>query len=140
MGIFEDIYIKARSGVLKIGDKANKVWDISKYKIEIAEKKNEISDKYRLVGKYVYDIHKTGDNFDIDDVTDWLEDIDNLKLYIKECEEKISRIQDKEICSYCKSKNDSGSRFCSNCGRSMSKLDESKNDNNNDISSETIED
>ena len=125
MGIFEDLYMKAHSGISKIGNKTNKVWNISKCKIEIAEKKGAISEKCKLIGKYVYDMYKSGDKFEIDDVMDWISNIDDLKTDIRKCEEQISILQEKELCSYCKSKNDAGSRFCSNCGRSITKFSDS---------------
>lgn len=123
MGIFEDLYIKASKAVSKIGEKTNKILNISKYKIEIAEKKNSVSEKYKLIGKYVYDMYKSEDKFEIDDVMDWISEIDKLKSCINKCEEQISKVQEKELCSYCKSQNDAGSKFCSNCGRSISKFD-----------------
>lgn len=119
MGVFEDLYIKMRSGVSKIGDKTNKLLSISKLKIEMAERNNSISEKYRLIGKYVYDMYRNGNVFDVEDVTDWIEEINTLKSHIKDCEEKISQVQEKELCSYCRSKNEAGSKYCSNCGKSI---------------------
>lgn len=120
MGIFEDLYIKMRGGVCKIGDKTSKILNISKIKIEMAEKKSLIFEKYKLIGKYVYDMYDNQENFEFEDITDWLEEIKNLKLGMQECEKRLHRAQDKLFCPYCNYKNGSNAVFCSKCGKKIS--------------------
>ena len=120
MGFLEDCYLNVKSGISKATEKTKKVLNISKLKIEMAERRNCINDKYKLIGKYVYDMYKGGEKFEIEDIADWLEEIDALSSSIEECEERLHRAQDKICCHYCKSKNESGSKFCSNCGKKIS--------------------
>ena len=108
-----------RKGVAKVGDKANKILNISRLKIEMAERKNAVDEKYKLIGKYAYDMFINNDNFDFDDISDWLEEIKILQNGIKECENQINKVKEKSLCKYCKSSNESGARFCSNCGKSF---------------------
>ena len=67
----------------------------------MAEKKNLIFEKYKLIGKYVYDMYNNDEKFEFEDIMDWLEEIKNLKLSMKECERRLHRAQDKLFCSYC---------------------------------------
>lgn len=119
MGVFEDLYIKMRDEMCKIGDKTGKILNISKIKIEMAEKKNSIFEKYRLIGKYVYDMYDNGENFEFEDIADWLEEVKNLKLSMKDCEKRLHRAQDKLFCPYCNCKNESGAIFCNHCGKKI---------------------
>lgn len=120
MGIFEDLYIKMRNEMYKIGDKTGKILNISKIKIEMAEKKNLIFEKYKLIGKYVYDMYDNNEKFEFEDIIDWLEEIQNLKLGMKDCEKRLHRAQDKLFCPYCNYKNESDAVFCSKCGKKIS--------------------
>ncbi len=141
MGIFEDLYIKMRDGIYKVGDKTGKLLNISKIKIEMAEKKNLIFEKYKLIGKYVYDMYNNDEKFEFEDIMDWLEEIKNLKLSMKECERRLHRAQDKLFCSYCSHKNESDAIFCGKCGKriSFSGNKEKSNDPENSESSEEVE-
>ncbi|MBO6127119.1 MAG: zinc ribbon domain-containing protein [Clostridia bacterium] len=120
MGIFEDLYIKMRGGVCKIGDKTSKILNISKIKIEMAEKKNLIFEKYKLIGKYVYDMYENQESFEFEDIMDWLEEIKKLRLGIKDCEKRLHCAQNKLFCPYCNYKNESNAVFCSKCGKKIS--------------------
>lgn len=142
MGIFEDLYIKMRDGIYKVGDKAGKLLNISRIKIEMAEKNNSIFEKYKLIGKYVYDMYDNNEKFEFEDIMDWLEEIKNLKLSMKECERKLNRAQDKIFCSHCNYNNESDAIFCGKCGRRISfsgNKQEKSNNPENYKSSEKIE-
>lgn len=131
MGIFEDLYIKMRNEMYKIGDKTGKILNISKIKIEMAEKKNLIFDKYKLIGKYVYDMYDNNEKFEFEDIIDWLEEIKNLKLSMKDCEKRLHRAQDKLFCPYCNYKNESDAIFCSKCGKKISFYNSNSNSSSN---------
>ena len=142
MGIFEDLYIKMRDVIYKVGDKTGKLLNISKIKIEMAEKKNLIFEKYKLIGKYVYDMYNNDEKFEFEDIMDWLGEIKNLKLSMKECERRLHRAQDKLFCSYCNYKNESDAIFCGKCGKKISfsgSADSKQEKNNNSESPESTE-
>ena len=109
-----------KSGVHKVGEKTNKILNISKLKIEMAEYKNSISDRQRLVGKYVYDTYNSERDFNFDDVAAWLEEIKNLELKIISCEEKLQNVQNRLKCPNCGSNNSSDAKYCKFCGRKLS--------------------
>ena len=54
MGLLEDVVINAKSAVTVVSEKAGKIVDISKLRINAAELNNEINKRYESLGRVVY--------------------------------------------------------------------------------------
>ena len=119
MGIFEDLYIKARSKLYGLSKKAGKYLDISKLKIKIAECEKDIEIKHQKIGEIVYNKIINDEIFDKIDVLELVNDINNLKEDMHDYTEKINSLKGKCICKFCNSLNNEGSQFCSTCGNSL---------------------
>ena len=59
MGVFEDIFVKAKGAVDAIGEKAGQYVGVSKLNIRLAELKNDLKNEYENLGKIVYKCNKT---------------------------------------------------------------------------------
>ena len=125
MGIFEDLYIKARSRLYGIGKIAGKYLDISKLKIKVAECEKDVEVKYQKIGEIVYNKVENDEVFDKVDVLELVNDINNLKEDMREYMEKINSLKGKRACKFCNSLNNAGSQFCSTCGNCLSYVDPS---------------
>ena len=77
MGLLEDVVINAKSAVTVVSEKAGKIVDISKLRINAAELNNEINKRYESLGRVVYDAKKT-DNSAEELITECVAAIDDL--------------------------------------------------------------
>lgn len=118
MGLFEDMFIKAKSAAEVAGEKAGKIVDVSKLNIEMAELKGELKTKFENLGKIVYHSNRSGsDDEGIDGVVDGqISEIDVLCARIEELKDQIAHLKNKVICKICGYHNNDEALYCSKCG------------------------
>ena len=122
MGLLEDVVINAKSAVTVVSEKAGKIVDISKLRINAAELNNEINKRYESLGRVVYDAKKT-DNSAEELITECVAAIDDLYEQLDAVNEQISAIRNRTVCKVCGEENPQGASFCCKCG---TKLDNRK--------------
>lgn len=116
--IFDNIISKAKDLADMTGQKAGEIIDVSKIKISIADIKNAINKSYEEIGKYYYD--QTVNNNDNSALIQTLiEDVNEKNQKLNELNEKYEQIKNIIICPNCKTKNESGSYYCSKCGEKI---------------------
>ena len=116
MGVFEDIFVKAKGAVDAIGEKAGQYVDVSKLNIHLMELKSELKGEYENLGKIVYKYNKSGE----DGKTEFnvcIAQIDNINLRIEELKKQIATIKNKLLCKSCDHLNEQDSIFCAKCGQ-----------------------
>ena len=142
MGVFEDLYIKARSKIYKFSKKAGKYLDISKLKIKLAECENDINIKYQKIGEIIYNKIENSESLDKCDIIEFVNDINDLKKEQEDYKNKINSLKGKCICKFCNSLNGSDAQFCSSCGNNLiykenieSDFNKTDSNNNNECDS-----
>ena len=100
----------------KLADKSK---DIEKLKGNVAQKKMELGDlAFRLYGE---------DKITEPDMLKICEDITNYQKEIDQLNNMIIDLQSKVLfCPYCTSPNEAGDRFCSRCGKDITRSEEVK--------------
>lgn len=104
---------------------------------EIKRLESSIRDDYVSVGLLVYELHKMGKSFDIEDFSSKFESIDQKKLQLSKLERESSEedifqnhtksntddsysdVKDEIICSNCGAKNTKYVAYCSSCGTEL---------------------
>ncbi len=124
MGVFEDIFVKAKVAVDALGEKAGQFVDVSKLNIKLAELKSDLKAEFENLGKTVY--HSEKNDSDIEsEIRSGIAQIDNLNLQIEELKKQIASMKNKILCKSCGSQNEEGSSYCTKCGESLSNSSES---------------
>lgn len=136
MGLFEDIFIKAKDAANNVGEKAGKLVDISKLNIEIAETKNKLKGKLENLGKIVYQNEKNGiSNEKV--LKEEVKKIDDVYAEIEDIKKELALIKKKVICKACGEENFSDAFYCSKCGHTLEIKCTCKPDSNYKQNSET---
>ena len=89
MSILEDVLLNAKSAVDTVGKKAGKVIDASKLTIAAADIKAEISKKYEILGRIVYEAKTTGKCYD-KSIEEIVTKINELKAQLASVNEMIA--------------------------------------------------
>ncbi len=118
MGIFEDVLLNARSAVDAVGKTAGKVIDSSKLRLAAADLKSEISHKYQILGRVVYEESAKGKDFS-KNKTELIEKITELKTQLDSVNDLIAKASNKKKCSSCGAYNAKNAQFCSKCGERL---------------------
>lgn len=119
MGLFEDVVVNAKSAINVVGNKASKLVDISKLKINETEINNKISKTFEQLGKSVYNDYKQGiDSKSIIEAS--VKEADELYLQLDAVREQISLAKNKVKCKSCGYENEPCVRYCGGCGASLS--------------------
>lgn len=124
MGVLEDFFVKAKTAVGNIGEKAGQFVDVSKLNIRMAELKSDLRNEYENLGKSVYKSKKE----QIEDpaaVNYMIAQIDNLCIQIDELRKQIAAMKNKVLCKFCDQPNETGSSYCAKCGKKI-EVEESK--------------
>lgn len=127
MGLFEDMYVKAKSAVDMVGEKAGQIMDISKHNINMAELKSVLRKKFAELGSIVYYGHKEG-NVDEVLINSKIKEVDELNREIDSLSKRIAELKNKLICRSCSHQNEMDSLFCSKCGSALDIKCEVSND------------
>ncbi len=118
MGILEDVLLNARTAVDSVGKKAGKMIDMSKLTLAAADLKAEISKKYEILGRVIFESKQTGKNYD-KSVEELIEKIADLQAQLKTVNEAIGNSKQKAKCPSCGAYNAKGSVFCNKCGEKL---------------------
>ena len=115
MGVFEDLFVKAKVAVDVIGEKTGLFVDVSKLKIKMAELKAELKKEFESLGKSVHHAKKNGQD-NTNAVTIQVEQIDNLLVQIESLKAEIASMKNRIVCKACGNQNEKEASFCSKCG------------------------
>lgn len=119
MGVFEDIFVKAKAAAGALGEKAGQYVDVSKLNIRLAEFKNDLNGEFENLGKIVYESQKN----EVENragINASIAQIDNITLQIEELKKQIASIKNKVLCISCGSQNETDSIYCARCGAKLS--------------------
>lgn len=122
MGMFEDIFVKAKGAVDAIGEKAGQYVDVSKLNIRLAELKNDLKNEYENLGKIVYNCNKSGEDSK-SQINISVAQIDNMILRIEELKNQVATLKNKVLCKSCEHLNEKDSVYCAKCGEKLLKPD-----------------
>ncbi len=118
MGVFEDIFVKAKGAVDAIGEKAGQYVDVSKLNIRLMELKSDLKDEYENLGKTVYKCAKDGADGK-SEVNVIVAQIDNINLRIEDLKKQIATLKNRVICKSCEHLNEQDAVFCAKCGQKL---------------------
>ncbi len=123
MGVFEDLFVKAKVAVDVIGEKAGQFVDTSKLNIKMAEMKSELKKEFESLGKTVYNANKnnTESKFEVDIQ---IRQIDSLHVQIEKLKNEIAAMKNKTLCKACGNQNEKDSSFCAKCGGELEQSSE----------------
>lgn len=118
MGMFDDVFVNAKSAANAVGKKAGKLVDLSKLRISAADLNGEISKKFQSLGREVYSAKKAG--------TDPSAAIESASAEISELMEQLDAVNAqlaaahaKIICGYCGQENSQDAVYCCKCGHRL---------------------
>lgn len=118
VGVFEDIFVKAKSAANVVGQKAGLFFDVSKLNIELAEFKSELKKKHESLGKIIYHAEKN-DNKNEGLIKEIVGEIDEILGEIDKVKDEIASKKNKVFCKKCENQNNCDSKFCSKCGEKL---------------------
>lgn len=118
MGLFEDMFIKAKDTANNIGLKAGKIVDVSKLNLELAETKSHLKSKFENIGKILYSSTKNGE-FSSDSVENEIKEIDTIYYRIESIKKEIALLKNKIVCKTCGSENSFDALYCNKCGHTL---------------------
>ncbi len=118
MSIFEDVLLNARSAVDAVGKKAGKVIDVSKLKLAAADLKSEITHKYQILGRVVFEESATNKDYS-KNKAELIGKIEELRSELDSVNELIAKASNKKKCASCGTYNPKNSQFCSKCGEKL---------------------
>lgn len=119
MGIIEDVLLNARTAVDTVGKKAGQVIDVSKLRLASADLRSEISRKYQILGRVVFEEAATGKDY-TKNKEELIESITELKGELESVTEMIAKSSQKVKCEVCGSYNSKNAVFCNKCGEKLS--------------------
>lgn len=125
MGVFEDIFVKAKGAVDAIGEKAGQYVDVSKLNIRLMELKSDLKNEYENLGKTVYKCAKEGADGK-SEVNVIVAQIDNINLRIEDLKKQIATLKNRVLCKSCEHLNEQDAVFCAKCGQKLSEQGEIK--------------
>lgn len=125
MGVFEDIFVKAKGAVDAIGEKAGQYVDVSKLNIRLMELKSDLKNEYENLGKTVYKCAKEGTDGK-SEVNVIVAQIDNITLRIEDLKQQIATLKNRVLCKSCEHLNEQDAVFCAKCGQKLSEQGEIK--------------
>ncbi len=118
MSLLDDVIINSTAVISAVGKKTSEVVEKSKKRISTAELKEEIAEQFESLGRYVYDTHKSGLT-DNEVVTNYIDEISELIVQLKELQESLDNSKKKILCPACFTENTADSVYCKHCGSSL---------------------
>lgn len=118
MGIFDDIMVNAKSAANAVGKKAEQIVDFSKLKYAESGIENEISQKLKELGGFVYDSMTAGE-MDKALLEKKTAELKELYHQLDMTREMIAASKNKKCCKACGILNDKDSLFCGKCGAKL---------------------
>ena len=115
MSTFDDILYKAKTVVVVAGEKTGEFIELTKLRMNAAQKEKEITMSLEGMGRLVYEANKSG--LDADELLDvCIERVDTLTAELEGLREKINRCKGLVICAGCGVANAEDACFCKRCG------------------------
>lgn len=112
--IFSDIK-KTVDGAVK---KSGELLEITKVKLAISDKKNQIDSRLKALGKLVYDA--SGPEYSEQEGADALiDELNALYAELKDSEARLAELKSEVICTKCGSSCSDDSAYCKNCGEKL---------------------
>ncbi|MBQ6143063.1 MAG: zinc ribbon domain-containing protein [Clostridia bacterium] len=118
MGIFENIFMKAKGAVDALGEKAGQFVDVSKLNIRVAELKSDLKNEFESLGKTVYNCEKNHID-SAQETNTFVSNIDNIYIQIEELKKQIAEMKNKVICKFCGGANENNALYCGKCGKKL---------------------
>ncbi len=118
MGVFEDIFVKAKGAVDALGEKAGQFVDVSKLNIKMAELKSDLKNEYEALGKTVYNCEKNHID-SASEVTNASLRIDSIYMQIEELKKQVAKMKNKVLCKECGNANNVNDSYCGKCGKEL---------------------
>lgn len=123
MGILDDVVVNAKSAAETVGRTAEKLVDVSKLKIAIAEVNAEITKRYQALGEYVYENNADVLSSDAE-ATGLISEIGDLKVQAESIMRELLVKQNKKACPACGKLSAVEAIFCSVCGAKLGQEEE----------------
>jgi len=118
MSFFEDAVLSAKGFGSAVSKKTGQFVDITKLRVNAADINGEINNRYKALGKAVYEARKSG--ADISGIVEeCVSGIDALHDRLDEVNRAIAELQNKVCCPSCGATMEPKSLFCSRCGARM---------------------
>lgn len=131
MGILDDVVVNAKSAAETVGRTAEKLMDVSKLKIAIAEVNAEITKRYQALGEYVYDNNADVLSSDAE-ATGLVSEIGELKVQAESMNRELLGKQNKKACCKCGTLCAVAASFCSVCGAKLAQEEKKEAENKDD--------
>lgn len=123
MAFFDELKDKASDAAVVAGKAVSDVYEATKLKMAIAEKKGTVKAIFKEVGEMVYNNYKNGD-VGQDEIEDKMTEIDSIMEEIAALKERQMKIKKLRACSNCGSKIPDDCNFCPKCGKELSDKEE----------------
>lgn len=114
----EDVVCKAKELAQNAGKKTGELVNLGKLKLEAAETAHEISERYEMIGKYVYEAHKNGADA-TEKLQSLFEKVDVLQQKAAELEAQINELRRMKHCEECGCQNPKAAQYCQKCGKKL---------------------
>lgn len=124
MSFFEDAFISVKDFGSAVSRKTGQMVDVTKLKMSAAEISNEISNRYKALGKAIYDAQKSGVSIE-GIIAECVSSIDALNERLDAVNSRIAGLQNKISCKSCGATLDPKAVFCSRCGARISRQEKS---------------
>ncbi len=124
MAFLDDLKDKASDAAVVAGRAVSDVYEATKIKMAIAEKKGTVKAIFKEVGEMVYNSYKDGE-IDKDEIEDKISEIDSIMEEIAALKDKQMKIKKLRSCVGCGSKIPDDCKFCPKCGKDLSETVES---------------
>ena len=118
MGVFEDIFVKAKGAVDALGEKAGQFVDVSKLNIKMAELRSDLKNEYEALGKTVYNCEKNHID-SASEITNASLRIDSIYMQIEELKKQVAKMKNKVLCKECGNANNVNDSYCVKCGKEL---------------------
>jgi len=118
MAFFDDLKDKASDAAVVAGKAMSDVYEVTRLKMSIAEKKGAVKTIFKEVGELVYNGYRKGET-DNDEIEEKMLEIDSIMEEIESLKEKQMKIKKLRACPACGSQIPEGCNFCPKCGNDM---------------------
>ena len=116
MEIFEKIGQAATDAYNVAADKTSRLAREAKLRMKMNEKKSDINDIYKQIGKKVYEEH-IRENFDAKiELEEECAKIDTISKEIEEMLKELLELKDRKKCEECHIEIEKDSKYCPECG------------------------
>ncbi len=124
MAFLDDLKDKASDAAVVAGRAVSDVYEATRIKMAIAEKKGTVKAIFKEVGEMVYNSYKDGE-IDKDEIEDKISEIDSIMEEIAALKDKQMKIKKLRSCAGCGSKIPEDCKFCPKCGKDLTETEES---------------